>query len=81
MKRFEHTSSPLPEGPRSCSAGHNAVEHEDLPKLRDLPDNGYDVENDNDDGWTLLRHAIDNRQAASSTVAGLEDEAGGGLYA
>ncbi|MEW1660120.1 MULTISPECIES: ankyrin repeat domain-containing protein [unclassified Streptomyces] len=43
----------------SWSPGHFAVEHEDLPKLRELLDGGYDVEDDNGDGWTLLRHAID----------------------
>ncbi|MEJ8662225.1 ankyrin repeat domain-containing protein [Streptomyces sp. MS1.AVA.4] len=59
MKRFEHTSTALLEGPMSWSAGHSAVEHEDLPKLRDLLDDGYDIEDDNGDGWTLLRHAID----------------------
>ncbi|MFD0260435.1 ankyrin repeat domain-containing protein [Kitasatospora indigofera] len=43
----------------SLSPGHLAVEHEDLPGLRDLLDDGYDVEDDCGDGWTLLRHAID----------------------
>jgi hypothetical protein len=32
---------------------------EDLPLLRDLLDAGHDVEDDDGDGWTLLRHAID----------------------
>ncbi len=44
---------------RSWSPAHLAVEHEDLPRLRDLLDAGHDVEDDNGDGWTLLRHAID----------------------
>lgn len=43
----------------SSSPAHAAVEHEDLPRLRDLLDAGADVEDDNGDGWTLLRHAID----------------------
>ena len=43
----------------SWSPAHHAVEHEDLPQLRDLLDAGADVEDDNGDGWTLLRHAID----------------------
>jgi hypothetical protein len=43
----------------SWSPAHHAVEHEDLPRLRDLLDSGADVEDDNGDGWTLLRHAID----------------------
>jgi hypothetical protein len=41
------------------SEAHNAVELEDLPRLRELLDAGNDVEDDNGDGWTLLRHAID----------------------
>ncbi|MFC8494580.1 ankyrin repeat domain-containing protein [Streptomyces sp. NPDC057235] len=43
----------------SWSPGHLAVEQEDLPRLRELLDGGYDVEDDCGDGWTLLRHAID----------------------
>jgi hypothetical protein len=35
-----------------------AVGHQDLPRLRDLLDAGHDVEDDNGDGWTLLRHAV-----------------------
>jgi uncharacterized protein len=38
---------------------HLAVEHEDLPRLRDLLDACHDVEDDAGHGWTLLRHAID----------------------
>lgn len=41
------------------SEAHQAVEHHDLPRLRDLLDAGHDVEDDRGDGWTLLRHAID----------------------
>ncbi|ATY15239.1 hypothetical protein CU254_36230 [Amycolatopsis sp. AA4] len=41
------------------SAAHQAVELEDLPRLRALLDAGHDVEDDIGDGWTLLRHAID----------------------
>lgn len=41
------------------SPAHHAVELEDLPRLRDLLDAGHDVEDDNGDGLTLLRHAID----------------------
>lgn len=40
------------------SPAHLAVEHGDLPGLRDLLDAGRDVEDDSGDGWTLLRHAI-----------------------
>jgi uncharacterized protein len=41
------------------SDAHNAVELEELPRLRDILDAGHDVEEDAGDGWTLLRHAID----------------------
>jgi hypothetical protein len=42
-----------------CEA-HLAVEHQDLPRLRDALDAGHDVECDHGDGWTLLRHALDS---------------------
>jgi uncharacterized protein len=38
---------------------HLAVEQEDLPRLRDLVDAWHEVEDDDGNGWTLLRHAID----------------------
>jgi uncharacterized protein len=41
------------------SPAHNAVELEDLPRLRALLDAGHDVEDVDDQGWTLLRHAVD----------------------
>lgn len=37
---------------------HEAVENEDLPRLRELLDGGVDVE-EVDGGLTLLQHAID----------------------
>ncbi|GIH01396.1 hypothetical protein [Plantactinospora mayteni] len=37
---------------------HQAVEEQNFILLRDLLDAGHDVEDDNGDGWTLLRHAI-----------------------
>ncbi|WP_410598403.1 ankyrin repeat domain-containing protein [Amycolatopsis sp. lyj-90] len=43
----------------SWTPAHHAVELEDLPRLRDLLDAGHDIEDDNGDGLTLLRHAID----------------------
>ena len=43
----------------TITPAHQEVEDEDLPRLRDLLDAGHDIENDNGDGWTLLRHAID----------------------
>lgn len=44
--------------PATMSPAHLAVEHGDLPGLRDLLDAGHDEEDDNGDGWTLLRHAV-----------------------
>lgn len=41
------------------TAAHDAVEREDLPRLRALLDAGHDIEDDNGHGWTLLHHAID----------------------
>ena len=40
------------------TAAHDAVEHEDLPRLRELLDGGVDIE-EVADGQTLLQHAID----------------------
>src|SRR5690242_14486501 len=38
---------------------HAAVELEDLPRLRQLLDDGADIQDPTGDGWTLLHHAID----------------------
>lgn len=47
---------------------HLAVEHEDLPKLRDLLDSGSDIEDADEHGFTLLLHAIDvERDGANQT--------------
>jgi pyruvate/2-oxoglutarate dehydrogenase complex dihydrolipoamide acyltransferase (E2) component len=43
---------------QSLSPTHQAVTDHDLNRLRDLLDNGHDIEGDNGDGWTLLRRAI-----------------------
>ncbi|WFF04657.1 ankyrin repeat domain-containing protein [Micromonospora sp. WMMD1076] len=38
---------------------HHAVEMEDLPRLRQLLDDGADVEDPDEHGMTLLHHAVD----------------------
>lgn len=55
----DSASPPRGSTPITMSPAHLAVEHGDLPRLRDLLDSGHDVEDDNGDGWTLLRHSID----------------------
>ena len=40
------------------SPAHQAVSDHDLNRLRDLLDDGHDIEDDNGDGWSLLRRAI-----------------------
>lgn len=40
------------------SPAHQAVADHDLGRLRELLNAGHDVEDDNGDGWTLLRRAI-----------------------
>jgi uncharacterized protein len=54
-------SAARPRGstPETMSPAHLAVEHGNLLRLRDLLDSGHDVEDGNEDGRTLLRHAID----------------------
>ncbi|WP_239135553.1 ankyrin repeat domain-containing protein, partial [Actinoplanes derwentensis] len=42
----------------SITPTHRAVEEQNLILLRDLLDAGHDIEDDDGDGWTLLRHAI-----------------------
>lgn len=43
---------------QSLSPAHQAVSDHDLNRLRDLLDCGHDIEDDNGDGWPLLRRAI-----------------------
>ncbi|WP_222928388.1 hypothetical protein [Cellulomonas telluris] len=56
--------APVPSAGSGCVRGaevspaHAAVEHEDLPRLRDLLDAGTDVE-EVAGGLTLLQHAVD----------------------
>jgi uncharacterized protein len=40
------------------SLAHQAVADHDLNRLRELLDDGHDTEDDNGNGWTLLRRAI-----------------------
>jgi hypothetical protein len=51
------------------SPAHQAVAAHDLTRLRGFLDAGYDVEDDNGDGWTLLRRAI-HAEAAGQARAG-----------
>lgn len=43
---------------QSLSPAHQAVADHDLNHLRHLLDNGHDIEDDNGDGWSLLRRAV-----------------------
>jgi uncharacterized protein len=44
---------------RPITPAHLAVEMEDLPRLRQLLDEGADIEDPNAEGMTLLLHAVD----------------------
>jgi len=43
----------------AMTPAHHAVEMEDLGKLRQLLDDGADIEDANEQGMTLLHHAVD----------------------
>jgi len=43
---------------QSLSPAHQAVSDHDLNRLRDLLDDGHDIEDESGDGWSLLRRAI-----------------------
>jgi uncharacterized protein len=43
---------------QSLSPAHQAVSDHDLNRLRDLLNDGHDIEDDSGDGWSLLRRAI-----------------------
>jgi len=53
----------------SLSPARQAVVDYDLNRLRDLLDKGHDTEDDNGDGWSLLRRAI-HAEADRHTGAG-----------
>ena len=55
---------------QTLSPAHQAVTDHDLNRLRELLDDGHDVENDNGDGWTLLRRAIHTQRAPRHTSTG-----------
>jgi uncharacterized protein len=50
------------------SPAHQAVTDHDLNRLRGLLDDGHDIEDDNGDGWTLLRRAIHAEQARHAST-------------
>ncbi|HLL67367.1 MAG TPA: ankyrin repeat domain-containing protein [Micromonosporaceae bacterium] len=52
MTSDRHSGGPL-------TPAHHAVEMEDLPRLRQILDDGADVEDANEQGMTLLHHAVD----------------------
>ena len=43
---------------RPLSPAHQAVSDHDLNRLRDLLNDGHDIEDPGGDGWSLLRRAI-----------------------
>jgi uncharacterized protein len=43
---------------QSLSPAQQAVSDQDLNRLRDLLNDGHDIDEDNGDGWSLLRRAI-----------------------
>ena len=53
---------------QTLSPAHQAVTDHDLNRLRELLDDGHDVENDNGDGWTLLRRAIHTERARHTST-------------
>jgi ankyrin repeat protein len=53
---------------QSLSPAHQAVTDHDLKRLRELLDDGHDIEGDNGDGWTLLRQAIHAEQARHASA-------------
>jgi hypothetical protein len=53
---------------QSLSPAHQAVTDHDLNRLRELLDDGHDIEGDNGDGWTLLRRAIHAEQARHAST-------------
>lgn len=58
MVRIYVTSRRAAMQQQLLSPAHQAVADHDLGRLRELLDAGHDIEDDNGDGWTLLRRAI-----------------------
>jgi hypothetical protein len=50
------------------SPADQAVADHDLARLCDLLDTGHDIEDDNGDGWTLLRRALHAEAARQAKV-------------
>ena len=53
---------------QTLTPAHQAVTDHDLNRLRELLDDGHDVESDNGDGWTLLRRAIRTERARHTST-------------
>ena len=53
---------------QTLSPAHQAVTDHDLNRLRELLDDGHDIESDNGDGWTLLRRAIHTEHARHTST-------------
>ena len=53
---------------QSLSPAHQAVTDHNVNRLRELLDDGHDIEGDNGDGWTLLRRAIHAEQARHAST-------------
>jgi uncharacterized protein len=58
------TAASRPASQATWSPGHQAIEQHDLPQLRQILDAGHDVEDETQDGLTLLRHAVRREHTA-----------------
>ena len=68
MVRKYVTSQRTAMRPKPLPPAHQAIADHDLDRLRELLDAGHDTEDDNGNGWTLLRRAIHAEQAKHVTT-------------